>query len=396
MRAWVLLAPLVVAGCMGEMPFAPKSAPVETAVDAAVAEAAAPAEIAPEEIAAVFEQDAEGAQTPAPRKGLFAFLKKTEPAPEPLVSEAADITVLSDEGAPQDGDTLVAEAILTPQAPRTRRGFAALFAPKTLGAETAEPAPAQDEADVVAEAEAAADESAPDADQPVTPRRGLAALFARKTDAPEALAEAAGEETPEEISEEISEEITLAAATPAPRKGIGALFKGGGSGARKAAAVPAFDPSRVLQFGTLEQVCGLARKELGRKVDSYGATWTLYDTNPDADGPRTHFLVGARNGCAYQFTAALVLFGTPELHETHRYGPGSDGLNYNATDRAYEKVKSSVCGVGKGKHCPPAKVDKLASRAGFLTAYNSFGGAQTWMTVFFDNGAVIANALRAP
>ena len=61
---------------------------------------------------------------------------------------------------------------------------------------------------------------------------------------------------------------------------------------------------------------------------------------------------------ARTFTAALALFGSPTMHEQLRYGLPSKVQPYSLTDKAYEGIKRSVCGVGKNNACG-AKINKL-------------------------------------
>ena len=48
------------------------------------------------------------------------------------------------------------------------------------------------------------------------------------------------------------------------------------------------------------------------------------------------------------------MFGAPSMHEQLRYGQPSEEYPYSDTDKAYEKIKSQICRVGKRKPCGSA------------------------------------------
>ena len=61
---------------------------------------------------------------------------------------------------------------------------------------------------------------------------------------------------------------------------------------------------------------------------------------PARPARRSYYLTGFKDGCARQFTAALVLFGSPESYEQIHYGPAGKSQPKAETDAAYEQVKS--------------------------------------------------------
>lgn len=149
-------------------------------------------------------------------------------------------------------------------------------------------------------------------------------------------------------------------------------------------------PGTRLPFGEVATVCGLKREALGRKIETVGGI-SLHDSNPRATTPRAHYLTGFRDGCARQFTAALVMFGSPRSHETLRYNTRA---RYDDVDNAYEAIKSSVCRVGKGKPCG-ARMSRLERQVVMLTGYNRFGDSAGWVDILLHNKRLVAVANHA-
>lgn len=143
------------------------------------------------------------------------------------------------------------------------------------------------------------------------------------------------------------------------------------------------------------RACDVGPRALGQEVArAPGGGFRLYDTDPGATVPRTQYLTGFRDGCARRFTAALALFGSPQVHEATRYASGND-TPYLPTDIAYEKVKNRICGVRRGEFCPETRTSRLARQATFLTAYPDFGDAGEWLEAFLFKGQLAAYQLRA-
>ena len=234
---------------------------------------------------------------------------------------------------------------------------------------------------------------------------GKRAAAEPEADAPEAAV--ANEGGAEEAAAEEAAVETASAAEPAPRRGfLGGLFGGGrrdagltGTGGPTAEQVAPdgpdaqiSDPDRVLAFGEMARVCDLTRSDRGQQVAKSGG-FVLYDTVPGTTGQRTHYITGFGDGCARQFSAALVLFGSPLAHEAARYDPLNKDIPYSETDAAYEDIKRQVCGVGRGTPCG-ARMDRLARGTVFLTAYERFESSPVWADILIHDGAVVAMDLK--
>lgn len=158
------------------------------------------------------------------------------------------------------------------------------------------------------------------------------------------------------------------------------------TGAAPATAV-AYVPDLVLPFGEARTVCDVPEAALGTPVET-GASYTLYDTAPGSTGARTQFVGGLKGGCAVQFTAAMAMFGDVGTHEVVRYNPANASRHYTAADQAYEQIKAGYCGVPQGESCG-AKINELAQRSTFVTAYRTFGTNPTWSEIFIHDGEMI-------
>ena len=144
-------------------------------------------------------------------------------------------------------------------------------------------------------------------------------------------------------------------------------------------------------FGNVVSACGVKKRHLGTEVArSPGAgTYRLYDTAPSSVEPRVQYITGFKDKCPRKIWAALVLFGSAQVHETHRYNP-RNGAPYSAADDAYERAKNRICRVGKGEPCPAGKYEKLENQIGLVTAYPRFGGTGDWMNLVILGGKVAA------
>ncbi|MBY6118089.1 hypothetical protein [Mameliella alba] len=218
---------------------------------------------------------------------------------------------------------------------------------------------------------------------PVTdapPRRGLLGLFgaraaaAKRDDAAE-LAAAGG--------------ATLDEDADRPRK-------------RARAPRPGAPDAREIPFGTrlpygqIARVCDAPRRKLGKKIEGYPerrSTYVLYDSAPDTSSARSFYLTGFDDGCARQFTAALVIFGSPESYEQIHYGPSGEAQPISETDKAYEKVKRRVCGVRKGKPCG-SKMRRLERDTVFVSVYERFGSNPRWKNILLHDGEVVAMDMK--
>ncbi|MBS0126222.1 hypothetical protein [Thetidibacter halocola] len=232
------------------------------------------------------------------------------------------------------------------------------------------------------------------------PRRGLLGFLGRQAEA--AKADETAEAAPAEPSEP---PVELAAMPPetasdaAPRRGLAALFGGGrrDSSAADGLSPDAPDyrqsgPGQQLPFGEIARVCGVSAASLGRKVDSYpknGRGYTLHDSAPGTTALHNFYIGGFDDGCARQFSAALVMFGDAETYEQIRFGPSGSNLPVSETDAAYDALKSRVCGVGKGKPCGN-KVSRLARNTVFVSIYERFDSNPRWKTLLLHDGEVVA------
>lgn len=267
-------------------------------------------------------------------------------------------------------------------------------APKALiVAEAAEPAEGSAEALVVASAEEpiAEDTATSELIEPEK-RRGLLGILQPVESAPETVrtASLAPEliETPE----------PRALAEPKKRRGLFGRSQKPDVRSGPDARSVAF--GTVLPYGEIARMCDVNNSNLlGKRVaiapEKKGRGFSLYDSAPDSAGPRTFYVTGFTDNCARQFTAALAVFGSPETHEQLRYGLPSKSYPYSTTDEAYEKVKSSVCKVGKGEPCG-SKISTLERNTAFISTYEKFTDNARWSDILLHDGVVVAAAIKVP
>jgi hypothetical protein len=212
--------------------------------------------------------------------------------------------------------------------------------------------------------------------------------------------------TPVESASQSAPSVVLAALPAEPltprkdskpsRRGVG-LF---GGKAKKSASRTGPDArdvpfGTVLAFGEIARVCEARGKSLGKKVDSSGRRgFKLYDSKPNIRNKRTFYMTGFGDNCPRQFTAANALFGAPSFYEQIRFSPAGKHLPYAATDKAYDKVKSSVCGARKKEPCG-TKIGKLDSQAAFVSAYEFHEHNGQWKEFLVHAGAVLAAAVKS-
>ncbi len=154
----------------------------------------------------------------------------------------------------------------------------------------------------------------------------------------------------------------------------------------------------VLPFGQIARVCEAKGKNVGKLVEQAarrGARYKLYDSVPGSASPRTFYVKGFKDNCPRQFTAALALFGTPQLHEQLRYGLPAKEYPYSTTDKAYEVIKSQVCGVARTKPCGP-RISRLEQTTVFVSAYENFTENARWADMLLHEGSVLAASLKTP
>ncbi len=312
---------------------------------------------------------------------------------------------------PMDRVTRLSEVELSDEAPSVEmaepaseaeadeRGglFARLFQPKTTdptpeaaaATETGGGADQETKLAAPSDAETAAEQTQPD--RP----RGLFGLFVRG---------GRGGPAPEDSQEPQAEPVEMAALSPEPAQDTAnrrrGLFARAASPARidpNAPDAQLIAPGTVLPYGAVARVCDMPRRDMGQKIDSYPerrAQYTLYDSAPGATGPRSFYMTGFPDGCARQFTAALAMFGSPRMHEQLRYGAPASSLPYSDTDKAYEKIKRQVCGVGRNKPCG-ARISQLERDTAFVTVYERFGDNARWATILLHDGAVVAADMKS-
>lgn len=226
-------------------------------------------------------------------------------------------------------------------------------------------------------------------------RRGLLGLL-RRNDPTPSETEVSDTEKPPQIDADT--EVQAAALTPEPVSAPTGFF---GRKRPKGTAKPSNGPDAqvvpygtVLPYGVVARVCDAKGKSLGQKVDQASAKgYALYDSTPGSAVARTYYITGFDDGCPRQVTAANVLLGAPSGYEALHYGPAGAHLTVAATDVAYEKVKSRVCGVRAGKPCG-SKMKRMEKTTFFVSAYDSFGNSARWSELLIHDGAVVAMAIK--
>ena len=152
----------------------------------------------------------------------------------------------------------------------------------------------------------------------------------------------------------------------------------------------------TLPFGEVGRVCDARGGRLGKEIARFperGKGYRLHDSAPGSTSPHTFYVTGFRDGCPRQFTAALALFGAPSLYEQLRYGEAAENHSRSATDKAYEKVKSRVCGVSRRKPCG-RKIKSLERDTVFISVYERFEDNARWADILVHDGAVLAANIK--
>lgn len=215
-------------------------------------------------------------------------------------------------------------------------------------------------------------------------RGGLFALFAG-SDAPEPSVD--GEKAKALTA---SEPQVIQASAPEP-KNIGIFGLGSGK-AKTPPAVSEVPPGTLLPPGRVARICGMSKRQLGKNIAQFperNPRHKIYDSNPGSDGPRSFFVSGFDDGCVRQFTAALAMFGSVEMHEQLRYGLPAEVQPYSDTDKAYEKLKSKMCNVPRKKPCGK-KISKMSRNTVFISIYERFGSNPHWSNLLLHDGSVLA------
>lgn len=194
------------------------------------------------------------------------------------------------------------------------------------------------------------------------------------------------------------------AETPVARPGLLRRMLGGGDAEgglaadrRKTGQPPSVPAGTLLSFGEVKPVCDLPKAERGTEIEAFPprrAAYRLYDSEPGRTTPHPFYVTGFSDGCARTFTAAVAIFGSPEMHELLRYGLPAEVQPYSDTDRAYEQIKSRVCRVGRSKPCG-AGISKIEKNTVFLSVYESYGGPPRWLELLLHAGEVMAADIKA-
>ncbi|TCS59675.1 hypothetical protein EDD52_12046 [Primorskyibacter sedentarius] len=174
----------------------------------------------------------------------------------------------------------------------------------------------------------------------------------------------------------------------------GGTFNGGsGSGSAQRSTV---ERGQVLPFGEVGILCGVPDKELGQAIAKHpdnGRGYVLYDSRPGSTAPHSFFVTGFKDRCARQVTGALVLFGSPSMHEQLRYGLPAKSQPVSATDDAYEALKSRICGAARGAPCG-SRIDRMENSTVFVTIYGNFTSNPTWLELLLHDGALVAQGMK--
>lgn len=178
----------------------------------------------------------------------------------------------------------------------------------------------------------------------------------------------------------------------AGRSPLGGLLGLLGRGREGADSPPKSSEGDFLAFGEVGVDCGIRRSRMGEAMGE-AAGFTVHDTIPGSTEARTHYVTGFDDGCARQFTAALVVLGDARTHETVRYTSGADHLAPGRTDAAYEALKARVCRVAHGQPCGAA-MGRLGRRTLFVTAYRDFAEPRLWSELLLHDGTLVAHGLK--
>ncbi|SLN52686.1 hypothetical protein ROG8370_02354 [Roseovarius gaetbuli] len=201
---------------------------------------------------------------------------------------------------------------------------------------------------------------------------------------------------PEAVPEPEPDTVLALAETPKPdtpkRGGFLNFLRPETLGAPASAAQSEIGPGTVLPYGQAARICGLAQRDMGKRVQQYPEkrpVYALYDSDPRDAGPHSFYITGFADGCAQQFTASLVMFGSVGLHEQLRYGLPAKVQPYSDTDKAYETIKSKVCRVGRQTPCG-ASLSRLEKDTVFITIYKNFGGNTEWSEMLLHDRQMVA------
>lgn len=209
------------------------------------------------------------------------------------------------------------------------------------------------------------------------------------------------ETAPDDAREEINntQEGTVNAEVSTEATGIESKSKRSLFGAQKRSSSPEVDVVSIgmpLPFGQVARACDVRGTALGKEVARFplrGKGYRIHDSAPGTTTPHTFYVTGFQDGCPRQFTAALAIFGAPSMYEQLRYGDASENHDIGATDKAYERVKSQVCGVPRRKPCG-RKIKTLERDTVFISTYEHFEDNARWADILVHDGAVMAANIK--
>lgn len=171
---------------------------------------------------------------------------------------------------------------------------------------------------------------------------------------------------------------------------LSACTSGGSGGGFGGGVAPDVARGASLPFGAVGKACDVSGAALGTPVDGAPSDsrpiWRLHDTAPGSTVPRTHYLTGFADGCARQVTAALILFGAPRVHETHKAGRAAS----SGPAAVYEEVRARICGAT----CSDARIEALSREVVFVSAYRDFSGSGPSYEILLGTDGVVAEGMR--
>ncbi|MEC7963259.1 MAG: hypothetical protein VX201_08300, partial [Pseudomonadota bacterium] len=197
----------------------------------------------------------------------------------------------------------------------------------------------------------------------------------------------------DEAPEATVQTASLTPTGPATEKNAPGLFSLFRSKPKDAPAPKGIAFGTRVGFGSAAPLCDYPKKKIGKLVAQYPEkkpVYWLYDSAPGSEEARAFYIKGFADGCLRQVRATVVVFGSVEMHEQIRYGLPADLHPYSDTDKAYEKVKRSVCKVGAKKPCGD-KLPLLTPNTVFLSLYSTEVSAQDWANLLLHDGQLMAS-----
>ncbi|SMC81020.1 hypothetical protein [Primorskyibacter flagellatus] len=199
---------------------------------------------------------------------------------------------------------------------------------------------------------------------------------------------------------DIAEDATMVEALPAPAEsrpegGFFSRFFEGGS-AKGATQGGTVSNGQTLPYGEVGVLCGVSDRKLGKAIARHperGRGYTLYDSAPGSTAPHSFYVTGFDDQCARQITGALVMFGSPSMHEQLRYGLPAESQPVSATDEAYETLKRRVCGAARGKPCGRG-IARMEKNTVFVTIYENFASNPRWAELLLHDGELLAQGMK--